>query len=438
MKMEVQPDLIRKNLKRTPIFKYAKERVTVMAFLDTKNMKENQKFPVRICVTYDCKQIYYSPGIDLTQDEYTELSSNRSRAVKIRGDIKKHFDIVEGHVSDLLDSPYGFSLPDLNKRLSKGRKNSIEDAFGAKVKELKQNSKLGTADWYDYTLKSIQKFTSQDLKFSDINVKWLRKYESWLIEKEKSFTTISMYMRALQAILKQAQRENIITASQWPFGRDKDGRYQIPESEGRKSALTLQQIGAVIKYPAVSPVMDRCRDLWLFSYMCNGINMNDLLRLKFSNIIDDEISYYRRKTLKTKKKQKPIDVTLLPEMSAIIEKWGNTDQDPDNYIFPFISKDMTIEDERRIIKNVTRLINKKMGDIGKKLGYGNISTYSARHSFATVLKRSGANIAFISESLGHADLKTTENYLANFEKEERVKNAQKLRPEYPVQLKIAK
>lgn len=64
-----------------------------------------------------------------------------------------------------------------------------------------------------------------------------------------------------------------------------------------------------------------------------------------------------------------------------------------------------------------------MGRIGKELGFGSISTYTARHSYATVLKRSGANIAYISESLGHSDLKTTENYLASFEKEERQKNA---------------
>ena len=61
--------------------------------------------------------------------------------------------------------------------------------------------------------------------------------------------------------------------------------------------------------------------------------------------------------------------------------------------------------------------------IGESLGIGKITTYTARHSFATVLKRSGANIAYISESLGHADLKTTESYLASFEKEERLKNA---------------
>ena len=64
--------------------------------------------------------------------------------------------------------------------------------------------------------------------------------------------------------------------------------------------------------------------------------------------------------------------------------------------------------------------------IGKALGIDHISTYTARHSFATVLKRSGANIAYISESLGHQDLKTTENYLASFEREEREKNAELL------------
>ncbi len=61
--------------------------------------------------------------------------------------------------------------------------------------------------------------------------------------------------------------------------------------------------------------------------------------------------------------------------------------------------------------------------IGNNLGIGNITTYTARHSFATILKRGGANISYISESLGHSDLRITEAYLASFEKEDRQKNA---------------
>ena len=78
---------------------------------------------------------------------------------------------------------------------------------------------------------------------------------------------------------------------------------------------------------------------------------------------------------------------------------------------------------KNLTKDLTKRINKRMKLIGEAVGIDGISTYTARHSFATVLKRSGANIAFISESLGHNDLKTTEHYLASFEKEERQKNA---------------
>ena len=77
-------------------------------------------------------------------------------------------------------------------------------------------------------------------------------------------------------------------------------------------------------------------------------------------------------------------------------------------------------------KYLTHSINKRMKEVGEKLGIGNISTYTARHSFATVLKRSGTNISYISESLGHSNLAITENYLASFERDERMKNAQLL------------
>jgi len=161
------------------------------------------------------------------------------------------------------------------------------------------------------------------------------------------------------------------------------------------------------------------------AHLCNGINVADLLRLRYSNIVGDEIRFYRQKTLSRSKKKKEIVAVLLPEMHQVITRWGNSRQDND-YVFPFLHYGLEPKDEYRIIKSVTRLINKKMTRIGKALGIGAISTYTARHSFATVQKRSGAGIAYISESLGHSDIKTTENYLDSFEKEERMKNAENL------------
>lgn len=57
--------------------------------------------------------------------------------------------------------------------------------------------------------------------------------------------------------------------------------------------------------------------------------------------------------------------------------------------------------------------------LGKRLGVEtNITTYVARHSFASVLKKSGVNIALISEALGHSDLATTQIYLDSFDNEQ--------------------
>ena len=93
-----------------------------------------------------------------------------------------------------------------------------------------------------------------------------------------------------------------------------------------------------------------------------------------------------------------------------------------NYIFPYMKGHETAIERKAIVRDVVKRINKRMKLIGEELGIGNITTYTARHSYATVLKRSGANISYISESLGHTDLRTTEAYLASFEKEERAKN----------------
>jgi integrase len=303
-------------------------------------------------------------------------------------------------------------------------KNSILSAFSNKIGMLTKDGRIGTSIWYSCAQKSIEKFIKdkhkepKDLKFSDITKNWLNEYESYLLGEGRSYTTISMYMRALRAIINNSK--DLISKAQYPFG---EGKYEIPTGIGRKMALSLSQIGEVLKYPLVIDKDKMCRNLWFFSYLCNGINVNDMLRLKYSNIHEGEIRFYRQKTIKTTNVKKEIAAILLPELEQIINNWGNSDRKPENYIFPFLHDGLTPTDEKRIIQNVTRMINERMQNIGKALGYGSISTYTARHSFATVLKRSGANIAFISESLGHTDLKTTENYLASFEKEERQKNA---------------
>ncbi|KAA6318851.1 integrase [termite gut metagenome] len=148
-----------------------------------------------------------------------------------------------------------------------------------------------------------------------------------------------------------------------------------------------------------------------------------MLRLKYANIRNGEIRFLRAKTSRTSKVKKDVCAMLTPEMQSIIDKWGNQSRKPDDYIFGYLTGKETPLKEKTIIQSVIKLCNKRLKKIGTALGIEGISTYTARHSYATVLKRSGANIAYISESLGHNNLKITENYLASFEREERERNA---------------
>lgn len=164
------------------------------------------------------------------------------------------------------------------------------------------------------------------------------------------------------------------------------------------------------------------RDIWLFIYFCNGLNVADLVKLKFSSIIDGEICFIREKTKRTALNVKIIRASLLPDMQIIIDKWGNKPL-PDNYIFPLMKETDDPIQYKKNRKQITKNINKRVNRIGEKLGIGKITTYVARHSHATALKRGGSSLPFIAEQLGDTDTRTTADYLADFEKEQRMKNA---------------
>ena len=399
---------------------YSKDGITVAAILDKYKPKKNGSYPVRIRVTYRRKRQYYPTGKDLTPEQWEAMPTTRNRELRAtRESIANSFDIVRQNVDELAYVS-GFSFDALDSRLKAGYNDTVNTAFRAKIDDLRVNSRPGNMLVYDNVLKGIERFRGTKIPFDAVTVDWLRKYEKFLIDEGKTTTTIGIHMRHIRAILNDARRAGIIKDSQYPFGK---GRFEIQAGEGRKMALTLEQIGRIARYEDGSLATAKYRDYWLFLYLCNGINMADFVKLRYRDIVNGEVCFVRQKTERTTKTRKEIRVVISEPMQAIINRWGNKDRQPDSFIFPVLSGTETALEQKHKTQYLTRAINRRMAAIGKALGIEHISTYTARHSFATVLKRSGANIAYISESLGHQDLKTTENYLASFERDEREKNA---------------
>jgi integrase/recombinase XerD len=149
------------------------------------------------------------------------------------------------------------------------------------------------------------------------------------------------------------------------------------------------------------------------------MNPKDMAHLKYKNIEGEFIHFVRAKTERTTRNDpKLITVYFNEDMHKIVERWGNKDKSPNNFIFPILKLNDNLMRQFNLVKSLIKFVNDGMSSIAQQLNINKkVTNIVSRHTFSTVLKRAGASTEFIQESLGHADKKTTENYLDSFEKE---------------------
>lgn len=401
---------------------YPLGKVTLSIVLDTRREKAGGYYPVKYRVTYSRRQYYY-PCMDMTPEQYSSLHGRvktREKAIILEG-----FETLKNTLQEMIAAG-DFSMELFNRRLSRGQRDSVFDAFDSRIAELEAAGKPGSVTWYKCARRSIEKFAHpRDLSFADITPAWLARYEQKMLEEGKEYTTISINLRALRAIMNQALRDGIIPPAQYPFSREGNKGYRIPEARARKIALSEQQLINVINYP-VPPGGEMYRDLWLFSMYANGANISDIARLKWKNLSGDFLEWHRGKTASTDREKMKIRAFVRPEMADILKRYGNTDRKPESYIFPFLHTRMTPSQERAAVQDLIHRINKRMKSIGRALGIGDITTYWARHTWASISRSKGVSLYGISKALGHKNLTTTQIYLDSLSDEEIINNAKLL------------
>lgn len=363
------------------MIKVVESGVVVSVVLDTRTINKEGTYPVKIKVYYQCRPKYYSTGICLaSKAELEEILESKSREYcDIQDAIGRKLGRILENVKYLADRGT-FSFDRLDNRLGKNIGGSINEMLEAKINELKEAEKYGSATIYRGTLSLIKRFKKNNtVPIRDITVEWLKEFERFCL-KTTTQTTVAINMRNIRVIMNIAKSAGIIKEADYPFGR---GRYQIKEGAGKKRALNKTQLKAIAEYSDGNEFTEFYRDLWLFIYFCNGINVTDLINLKFSDIQDREISFVRAKTKDCTREAKRIYATITPEMQAIIDKWGN-DSKKSMYIFPFMKAGDGVWEHDKKKRNLTKHINDRMKAIGEKLGIGRITTYTARHTYATV------------------------------------------------------
>ena len=302
----------------------------------------------------------------------------------------------------------------LNDENKKFELKTVCQFYQELIEQCKSNDKCGNRLIYKSSYNSLKVFTKNqlDIPFSVIDVLWLNKYEKWLRSKGNKETTMSLMFRTLRSAYNKAIKAKCARKSDYPFDEYKINKFDtktqkraIAKTEVLKFTKEVDNIGKR-QYVQLS------KDIFIFSYLCGGINFTDIANLTKVNITNGRIHYIRQKTGKL------IKLGISEEAMQIIKKYESESK---GYLFPILNANIhktPLQKQNRIHKMLGK-INKNLKLIAAQLNVdANMTTYVARHSFASVLKKSGVSIALISEALGHSDLSTTQVYLDSFDNEQ--------------------
>lgn len=266
---------------------------------------------------------------------------------------------------------------------------------------LKQMGKYRTSETYQITLKSFMQFRKgKDLLLDEISSDMIQTYEAYLQKRGVQRNSSSFYMRILRAVYNRAV-ENDLTSQRFPFKHVYTGI-----DKTIKRAIPLKYIKQIKNLDlSANPTLDFARDMFLFSFYTRGMSFVDMAYLKKKDLKNGILTYRRQKT------GQQLYIKWEQCMQDILDKY---DTYRSRYLLPII-KNMD-KNERMQYENALHMVNNKLKVIAKIISLPiPLSTYVARHSWASIAKSKNIPISVISEGMGHDSEATTQIYLSSLD-----------------------
>ena len=310
---------------------------------------------------------------------------------------------------EALDIPVNFDTL-FDAKPARSVRITIEDGFKTEIERLESLGKINSATKHKYALQVLDDYKPTTMALEAIDLDYLKGLELYLRQRGNKDNSIATRFAIFKAIYNKAVK---VAVKQNPFTLFQVGSLWV---KTRKRAIDKDDIQRLIDLKITdghkTEYQRLAKDLFLFSYFTAGMNFGDIARLRYKDIVKGRVNYSRHKT------QKLLSFQLVPNAMRIIEKYSKANHAQEDYIFPILDRTehKTAQQIFNRTHKVLRKVNRELKTLGEQIGLEMpLTTYVARHTFATVLKRSGVNIAIISESLGHSDLSTTQIYLDSFE-----------------------
>ncbi|TLP81856.1 tyrosine-type recombinase/integrase [Maribacter sp. ACAM166] len=294
----------------------------------------------------------------------------------------------------------------LYKNNKKYDSSSFLDFYQQIVDEARLKGKIRTANTQDKYIKKLKKFASH-ISFSDLSVQFAKDYEKWMLEKGNKVNTVASNFKAIYSVLNKAVKIGVINHN--PIKG-----FEITTENTPKDSLTFEEITKLseLEIPSRFKGMAKARDLFLFSFYTAGMRFSDVCRLKWQNIVGNEIVYTMHKSRARAGAKRTLPLT--PKSIAILDKYRGND---DIFIFPplYGMNKKGLEEIEHKLYIANNAANRSLRIVCEKAGIKKwVNMHMAKHSFADFAVKNNTGLLMISKLLGHTKLSTTQHYLKDF------------------------
>lgn len=283
--------------------------------------------------------------------------------------------------------------------------------MAAVIEDLKRSKKYPAVHTYTCTLHSFMEFSGGGDVMPTVrevfNSGRLKEYEEWLLRRRLSLNSISTYMRTLRAVYNRL----ILPGTPEHDPKLFEGVYTRVTSQ-TKRALTEQQVGKLMyaDFEALPAELKQALAYFLLMFLFRGMPFIDLAHLRKRDVMGNKIVYRRHKT------GKQMTLQIPKEALSLIKEYKDKDADS-IYLFPILNAGLKdVWKLYQCYQHALCRFNQSLGRLCRILLPGvKVSSYTARHTWATLAFYMGMPLGIISQSLGHSSIRVTETYLKPFE-----------------------
>lgn len=364
---------------------------------DTRRPLANGKYPVRIRIYHKSAFFIYT-GVEINKEAWSNNEVNskdklhKTKNTRIISKLAKVSNILlaletSGELRRL-------SNAQLRKRIEGSTTTEINTLIDYFHECINTKIKKRTQEIYQQTIVKIEEFTPT-VTIEDVDINWLQQFELYLIKQGIAINTVGIHLRNIRAVFNHCLDNEYI--SHYPFRK-----FKIKKEKTPKRSLTIEQLRILKDYPCEKH-LERYRDIFMLSFYLIGINMIDILYAK--KIVNGRLEYRRAKTSRL------YSIKVPPEAMKIINKYRGKE-----YLINIMD---TYSDHKSFISQINKYL-KRIGPVeiigqgGKKKVtplFPELSTYWARHTWATIAASLDIPKETISHALGHGNDTVTDIYI---------------------------